>query len=335
MYPLRFEPLFRRYLWGGRRLAEMLNKPIGDLPAAESWEVVDHQDDQSVVRYGTLAGKSLRQLILESGKDLIGENLLSQISSLVLPPHLQNRFPLLLKFLDANQHLSVQVHPDDRMAATLRVPDLGKTEAWYVMYADPGSRIYAGLKQGVSRESFAAAVANGETESTLHSFEPKQGDCIFIPAGTIHAIGEGLLICEIQQASNTTFRVYDWGRVEKDGRARPLHIPQAIEATDFVRGPVDPQPTQPTGDPYWNRLVSCNKFAMNRGKLNQPSRIGGDGRFRILALTSGSVSIAGDPSGQPMEIGETSLLPACLDPTELTPGPNGVELLEIYVPNED
>jgi len=225
MYPLRFAPLFRRYIWGGRRLAEVLDKHIGDQSAAESWEIVDHQDDQSIVRFGDLAGKSLRDLIAEHGVDLVGDDLMEKISSHNLPDHLQNRFPLLLKFLDANRNLSVQVHPDDRLGATLSPPDLGKTEAWYVMHADPGSKIYAGLKQDVTAESFRAAIESGQTESTLHSFEPQQGDCVFIQAGTQHAIGAGLLIAEIQQASNATFRVYDWGRVGDDGQPRrPGHL---------------------------------------------------------------------------------------------------------------
>ena len=158
MYPLRFEPLFRRYIWGGRRLADVLSKPIGDQTAAESWEVVDHQDDQSIVRFGDLSGKSLRELIAGHGNDLIGSQLMEKISSDGLPDHLRNRFPLLLKFLDANRNLSVQVHPDDEFGATLSPPDLGKTEAWYVMHADPGSKIYAGLKAGVTAESFRSAV---------------------------------------------------------------------------------------------------------------------------------------------------------------------------------
>ena len=332
MYPLRFEPLFRRYLWGGRRLAEVLGKSIGDQTAAESWEVVDHQDDQSVVRYGDLAGKSLRQLIACDGANLLGESLLASISSPELPTHLQNRFPLLLKFLDANRNLSVQVHPDDKFGATLSPPDLGKTEAWYVMHADPGSKIYAGLKEGVSESDFRAAIESNQTESVIHSFQPKQGDCVFISAGTMHAIGEGLLIAEIQQASNTTFRVYDWGRVDTDGQPRPLHIDQAIAATNFELGPVAPETTTPTDDPNWKSIVSCEKFQMSQGKLTQPSQVGGDGRFRILAVTDGAVSIAGDPSGLAMNLGNTVLLPACLGPTQVTPGPNGVDLLEIVVP---
>ena len=332
MYPLRFEPLFRRYIWGGRRLADVLKKPIGDQTAAESWEVVDHQDDQSIVRFGDLSGKSLRELIAEHGNDLIGKELMKKISADSLPDHLRNRFPLLLKFLDANRNLSVQVHPDDEFGATLSPPDLGKTEAWYVMHADPGSKIYAGLKAGVSAESFRSAIESGDTESTLHSFEPKQGDCVFIRAGTQHAIGAGLLIAEIQQASNTTFRVYDWGRVGADGQPRELHIEQAIKATDFSRGPVACETPQATDDPQWQTIVRCEKFEMKRGKFDSPVSIDGDGRFRILAVTEGEMTVAGDPSGTAMKLSDTTLLPACLGPTKLTPRQGGVEVLEIIVP---
>lgn len=333
MYPLRFEPLFRRYIWGGHRLSDYLAKEIGNDSAAESWEIVDHEDDQSVVRYGDLTGMSLRQIIADSGSDLIGERVMARISSPDLPVHLQNRFPLLLKFLDANRHLSVQVHPDDEFGATLDPPDLGKTEAWYVMHADQGAKIFAGLKPDVTEELFREAVENDDTESTLHSFEPKQGDCVFIPAGTMHAIGAGLLIAEIQQASDTTFRVYDWGRVDQDGQRRPLHIEQAISATDFEQGPVGAVPPRTTGVSNWMNLVSCEKFVMNRGTQSGPFQIGGNGRFRILAITKGSVEISGDPSGRRLNVGETSLIPACLGSVDLQPGPDGVELLEITVPD--
>ena len=233
LYPLRFEPLFRRYIWGGRRLSSVLQKQIGDQTAAESWEIVDHGDEQSVVKFGDLAGQSLEQLIATYGESLLGVDVARQVSSDQVPKYLQNRFPLLLKFLDANRHLSIQVHPDDAFGATLDPPDLGKTEAWYVMAADEGATIYAGLKTGVDKAAFESAIAGGKTEEVMHSFQPNVGDCVFIPAGTMHAIGEGLLIAEIQQASDTTFRVYDWGRVGDDGKSRPLHIKQSIAATDF------------------------------------------------------------------------------------------------------
>ena len=227
----------------------------------------------------------------------------------------------------------MQVHPDDAFGATLNPPDLGKTEAWFVMHAEPGSKIFAGLKPGVTEELFRLAVANGDIESTLHHFEPQQGDCIFIPAGTMHAIGAGLLIAEIQQASNTTFRVYDWGRVDQDGLPRPLHIEQAITATDFRRGPVVPVNPIPTDDPNWATMVACEKFVMNRGHFEELQKLDSDGRFRILAVTKGSVELGGDPSGRPLEKGETALVPASLGAVELKPGPQGVEMLDIFIPD--
>jgi len=328
MYPLRFEPIFRRYIWGGFGLRDQLLKDTGDETAAESWEIVDHHDDQSIVLFGELQGKSLRQLIADHAADLLGAKLAGELSSESIPPQLRNRFPLLLKFLDANRDLSIQVHPDDAFGATLTPPDLGKTEAWIVMDAKPGAKIYAGLKQGVTVENFRAAAASGETPSMMHSFEPKVGDCVFIKAGTQHAIGAGLLIAEIQQASNTTFRIDDWGRVDADGNPRDLHVEQGIAATDFSRGPVQAEtPAQSDGV---ETLVSCDKFTIRRHRTDATIEVGGDGRFRILTLISGSLNVADDPAEKPLGRAETVLLPACLDATTITP--NGeVELLEIWV----
>lgn len=330
LYPLRFEPLFRRYIWGGHRLKSVLNKPIGDEAAAESWEIVDHGDDQSVVKFGDLAGQSLRQMIQSHGDALLGVEVAKQVASDHVPAYLQNRFPLLLKFLDANRALSIQVHPDDAFGATLDPPDLGKTEAWYVMAAQPGAKIYAGLKAGVDQAHFETAVADGKTEDVMHSFEPAAGDCVFIPAGTMHAIGEGLLIAEIQQASDTTFRVYDWGRVGDDGKSRPLHIEQSVAATDFARGPVSPTVATEVGAGV-EELVNCDKFTMRRHRLSTPTTIGGDGKFRILAVTSGELNVQGDPSCQPLGVGQTMLIPASLPVLDLTPE-GDVEMLEIFVP---
>ena len=332
LYPLRFEPIFQRYVWGGRRLGEVFNKDIGGSSAAESWEVVDHGDAQSVVREGDFSGWSLNQLISKFGNEILGSELFSAITNKGLPETLRSRFPLLLKFLDANRNLSVQVHPDDEMGASLTPPDLGKTEAWYVMHAEPKAKIFAGLKTGVSKDEFRSAIKCGDVESILHRFTPAKGDCVFIPAGTIHAIGAGLLIAEIQQASNTTFRVYDWGRVGVDGAPRPLHIKSSIEATDFTGGPVVPQiPISIAGTP-WVRLVTCEKFEMNRAFMTEPFKVGGDGRCRILAVTQGSLQISGDPCARPLRLADTALLPACLGETAVEPGAGGVELLEISIP---
>lgn len=334
MYPLRFEPLFRRYLWGGRRLSEVLNKPIGDESAAESWEIVDHGPDQSVVAFGSLEGKTLHQLVDQHGDQLLGSRLIEELSSPSIPSQLRGRFPLLLKFLDANKDLSVQVHPDDVFGATLDPPDLGKTEAWYVMHADAGAKIYSGLTEGVTKESFQQAIEQNRFEDVLHSFEPAAGDCVFIPAGTMHAIGAGLLIAEIQQASDTTFRIYDWARVDKDGQSRPLHIDQGVAATDFSRGPVNAtkaiEQTDAAGQAY-SQLVTCDKFVMNRRSVDGSIQLGGDGQCRIIAVTKGSLEVENDPANEPLGLGQTVLLPACLPATRLT-ATEDAELLEILVP---
>ncbi|MFM8890072.1 MAG: type I phosphomannose isomerase catalytic subunit, partial [Planctomycetia bacterium] len=213
MHPLLLAPRYRRYLWGGRRFASVLGRPLppGD-DYAESWELVDHGDDQSVVAAGPLAGATLGDLVRTHGHELLGRH--APLS----------RFPLLFKFLDACRDLSVQVHPDDARAARLSPPDLGKTEAWYVIDAAPGSRIYAGLRPGTDRDALAAALRAGRCEEVLHSFEPRAGDCVFIPAGTVHAIGAGLVVAEIQESSDVTYRLFDWNRTGPDGRPRPLHL---------------------------------------------------------------------------------------------------------------
>lgn len=330
MHSLRFEPIFRRYIWGGFGLRDQLDKATGDETAAESWEIVDHGEDQSIVLYGELAGKSLRQLITDHAVDLLGAKLAAELNSDAIPIQLRNRFPLLLKFLDANRDLSIQVHPDDAFGATLSPPDLGKTEAWVVMDVKPGAKIYAGLKEGVTESDFRAAAASGQTPTMMHSFEPKVGDCVFIKAGTQHAIGAGLLICEIQQASNTTFRIDDWGRVDADGNPRDLHIEQGIAATDFSRGPVQASVPE-RNDVGFDTMVSCDKFTIRRHRTDSAIKVGGDGRFRILTLINGSLNIEGDPSKKPLGRAETALLPACLDATELMPIDGEFELLEILV----
>jgi len=188
--PLRFQPILREYLWGGRRLGTELGKQIGiGDHYAESWEIVDHGADQSVVADGPFAGTTLHELVMQHGLALFGRD------------NPQRQFPLLFKFLDANQTLSVQVHPNDEQAAKLDPPDLGKTEAWVVLAAEPGSKIYAGLKPGIDRDKLARAIDAGTCETCLHSLEPKVGDCIFIEAGTVHAIGAGLLVAGRNSAS--------------------------------------------------------------------------------------------------------------------------------------
>jgi len=308
LYPLRFRPILRRYLWGGRRLGETLGKEIGpEADYAESWEIVDHGADQSVVLAGSLAGKTLHVLVRERGPELLGRH----------AP--QPRFPLLFKFLDAQQTLSVQVHPDDARAARLNPPDYGKTEAWYVMDASPGSLIYAGLKRGFDRDALARELHRGTAEMCLHRFEPKPGDCVLLPAGLIHAIGAGLLVAEIQQSSDTTYRLFDWNRVGPDGKPRQLHLDLGLEAVDDRLGPGDPRVPLPTQHPSCERLAACDKFVLERWRSSEPFTIGGDERCHILAVVGGAAQIEGDPAERPVPYGGTALLPASCGAVKIIP----------------
>jgi mannose-6-phosphate isomerase len=310
LYPLTFEPVLKRYLWGGRRLETVLNKRLGEgNDYAESWEIADHDHGQSVVANGPLAGTTLHELVVARGPELLGKH----------AP--QPRFPLLFKFLDCQRDLSVQVHPNDAAAARLTPPDLGKTEAWVILDAQPGSRIYAGLKHGCDRAALEAAAGQGKTAECLHSFEARPGQCLFIPAGVVHALGAGLLGAEIQQASDTTFRLYDWGRVGPDGSPRQLHVNEALDAIDYSAGEVEPQQPEATERAGIECLVSCDKFVLERWKLNRAEEINLGGGFSIVSVLDGKLRIVPEESGHDITLirGQTVLLPACLDGALLNP----------------
>lgn len=322
LYPLRFRPVFRRYLWGGRRLETVLGKelPPGD-DYAESWEVVDRGEVQSVVAAGPLAGTPLAELVATRGEELFGRGV-------DIPP----RFPLLVKLLDAQRTLSVQVHPNDQQAARLVPPDLGKTEAWVVLHAEPGAEIFAGIKRGFDRHALEREIHRGTVELCLHRFQPQVGDCVFIPAGTVHALGAGLMIAEIQQSSDVTFRLFDWKRVGPDGRPRELHVEQALDVIDFDAGPVNPCVPQPTGEPGVERLVACDKFVLQRHTFDAPRSLGGDDRLRVLMGVEGAVEAAGD-AAEALQRGQTLLLPACAGAVRLSPRGTAT-ILTAYLPDD-
>jgi mannose-6-phosphate isomerase len=352
--PLWFEPVFRQYLWGGRRLGEVLQKPIAATGRfAESWEVVDHGADQSTVAWGwaspdgqphagqadaagdariRLVGQRLGELMQSYGPAIVGPRWHAEIHSPSQPPSLRGRFPLLVKWLDAQQNLSLQVHPNSQQAALLDPPDLGKSEAWYVADAAPGARVYAGLLPGVDRAACEQAMAAGRLADVLYHFSPQAGDCIYIPAGTIHAIGAGLLVAEVQQASDTTYRLHDWDRVGDDGRPRALQIEQALAVADWTRGPVPaviPEPAQLEADSLTGnnsadsssdceQLVDCPYFTLRRFHL-QGTRTLPTGRCQILICLSGHAELqpvdGSEPANQArptIQLGSTVLLPyAC------------------------
>jgi mannose-6-phosphate isomerase len=241
----------------------------------------------------------LHQIVEQFGQELFGRH----------AP--QPQFPLLFKLLDCNQNLSVQVHPNDEQAARLNPPDRGKTEAWVILDAQPGSVIYAGFRPGVTRSKFAEELRRGNAaELSLHRIAPRNGDCVFIPAGTVHALGAGLLVAEIQQASDTTFRLFDWNRAGPDGQPRPLHIEQGLSVIDFTRRPVASQTPQQVA-PGIERLVACDKFVLDRRTLSGEASIGGDERFHIVYVVAGEMKVAGDAAESPLSFGQTILLPAC------------------------
>jgi mannose-6-phosphate isomerase len=317
--PLRFRPILRDYLWGGRRLAE-LGKNIGDAERiAESWEIVDHGADQSIVAGGPFGGKSLHQLVAEHGDALLGRH------------GDRRQFPLLLKFLDCQKTLSVQVHPNDAQGAKLNPPDLGKTEAWVILAANPGSKLYAGLKHGVDLKELESALARGECDKCLHEFEPRVGDCVLIEAGTVHALGAGLLVAEIQQSSDTTYRLFDWNRADRDGKPRELHIAEALGVIDFTRGPVDPVRPSSTSSPGVERLVSCDKFILDRRIVRDAQIISCDDHFHILAVVDGEVELHSSAGAESLRRGDTMLIPASASDVKIAGRREGV-VLDMYLP---
>ncbi len=323
LHPLRFEPIIKELIWGGRKLGVVLNKPIGDgSQYAESWEISDHRNDVSRVADGALAGSTLRELMVEHGEALFG----SAVGA-------RAQFPLLIKFIDARQDLSVQVHPDDILGKAL-VDDNGKTETWVILQADPGSRIYAGLKAGVTREDMVKAIDAGTVETLIHSFPAEPGQCIFIPAGTVHAIGAGVVLAEVQQMSDATFRLHDWGRVGTDGKPRQLHLDESLQAIDYNAGPVAPLDSTPELIAGGTReaLSRSPFFALERLTLTGPSTMGMTDRFTIVLGLEGEAEI--HSSGGPVSIGlgQTVLLPAVVGPCSVHPVGGPVTLLTCVVP---
>ena len=313
LYPLRFEPIFTTNLWGGRRLPAFLNRAVPhEDPVGEAWVLSDVDGSPSRVAEGPLAGRTLRELIAEDAGRIVGA---------AKAP--QGRFPLLLKFLDARQELSVQVHPNDAQAALLGPGKFGKTEAWVVLEACPEtSRLYAGFAEGVTAADFRAALESKTTPNTLHSFTPRPGDCVFLEAGTVHAIGQNLMLFEVQQTSDITYRLYDWDRIDaKTGKPRQLHVDAGLACADFRRGPCAPVgPAVEVRDGVRREgLVSCAYFTLERLTARVPFRIGAADKCRAVVCVKGSGELesrggrfafrAGDVFLLPAEVGECIALP--------------------------
>jgi mannose-6-phosphate isomerase len=220
----------------------------------------------------------------------------------------------------------VQVHPNDAYGAKMAVPDRGKTEAWYIVESEPGAVLYAGLKPGIGRQELQEAIEQGTTESCLHTLRPQAGDCVFIPAGTVHALGAGLMVAEIQQASDCTFRLFDWNRVDADGKARPLHISQALDVIDFQRGPVSFAKRQSSNNPGMLSLVDCDKFRLlecrGPGRYAMPSDT-----YAIVTLPKG-IGCLETPSGSfLLQCGDSMLIPAACMLADLKLDPGSIALV--------
>ena len=309
LYPLLFHPVFMERVWGGRNLERLYQKP---LPAGkvigESWEISDRPEAVSVIANGPLAGKTLRWLMEEHRRDVLG-----------VSADAAGRFPLLVKILDAQETLSVQVHPPARVAAELGGEP--KTEMWFITDATPEATLYAGLKQGVTRAQFEQKIADGTVAECLTRLPVKTGDAMFLPSGRLHAIGAGNVLFEIQQNSDTTYRVFDWNRTGLDGRPRPLHVAPSLASIDFedieprlIHSIYSRNPTLAVrylvNDPLF-RVDACQAKRGARFHLRSES-------LQILGIVRGRLELKHQELIVPLKAGDFCLLPACLDRVTVT-----------------
>ena len=311
-YPLLLTPVYKDYIWGGDRIRDAFARKIDLDVCAESWEITDRPEGMGVVENGPSAGTSLHDLVLRVGPELLGTS--------APPAGDRGAFPLLIKIIDARKRLSVQVHPDD--AAALEHGGEAKTESWYVLDADPGAQVFAGLKDGTNEALFLEALAEERLEDVLAAIPVTPGQAIFIPGGRVHAIAEGCLLLEVQQNSNTTYRVYDWGRTGKDGKPRALHLEQALQVIKWN----DPTPslTQLTcvedGANSSEQVLACPYFRIIRLRLTDTRNAQNDGStFHCYFAARGSVRIDCDAGTTIVPHGRSVLLPAALPAYALSP----------------
>ena len=326
LYPLRFEPIYQYRLWGGRRLAGLLTAPLpNDGPIGEAWVLSDRDDHASKIANGPLQGQAIGQVMEQSQEQLMGR----------LARRFQ-RFPLLLKFLDAHEMLSVQVHPGYVRANPPATDGTAKTEAWVVLESGKESRIYAGLKPPPTADILRHSVTDGTLADHLVSITPKPGDGVFIPAGTVHSLGGDVVAFEVQQNSDTTFRLYDWGHVDaKTGRPRELEVDQALACIDFVDGAagvVTPRVEAATRGER-ERLFDCNAFRLWRLHGESPFTVGAADVPRILVCTDGTGEIEHAGDTHAIRKGEVWLLPAVVGACTLRPS-STINLLEIAIPEK-
>ncbi len=306
--PLVFEPIFKARIWGGRRLEAVVGKRLeGDEPIGESWELADLENDQSVVRAGPAKGATLGRLVKEWGPGLMGGAEL-----------FGGRFPLLIKFLDAHDSLSVQVHPDAQMAKRLGGTVRVKNEAWYVLHAEAEGAIYRDFVEGVTRESFVDAIKRGTVASMLRRIPVRTGECYYLPSGTIHALGAGVVVAEVQTPSDVTYRVYDWDRVDpQTGKGRALHVEEALECIRFEPDGGGRQQRSHTASVWTSvtRLTSCASFIIERvGMVDGVDQQIPTGELIVWMVLEGRGEIQYGRGKEHLEFcrGDTVLIPAGL-----------------------
>jgi mannose-6-phosphate isomerase len=311
LYPLTFRPIFKERVWGGRNLERLYKKPVPPgLLIGESWEISDRPADVSVIANGPLAGKDLHWLMEHHAKELLGDT-----------QSANGRFPLLIKILDAEETLSLQVHPPAHKASELGGEP--KTEMWYIADAKPSAQLYVGLKRGVTRDEFEQKIKAGEVTDCFHRVLVKPGDAMFLPSGRVHAIGGGLVIFEIQQNSDTTYRVFDWNRVGLDGKPRDLHIHESLASIDFE----DFEPSVISGSPNAMPLVDCAHFKVHvRHNDGRVSAHFAGGHMRIIGLVNGRAKVTEGNESVEIKSGEFCLVPAGLKRAEISFTPDSTFL---------
>ena len=306
--PLRLGRIFLEKVWGGRSLERVPGIALeGDGPIGETWELVDRTDQNSVVRGGEADGTHLRDLMATERDALLGT---AQATD-------EGRFPVLIKYLSASEPLSVQVHPNDAVAKKLGAGDSGKTESWYILDAEPGSLVYLGLRPEIDPTELCTAAGGPGVVDTLRAWPVTAGQFVHVPAGTLHAIGAGITLVEVQQNSDVTYRLYDWGRVGLDGTPRETHVNECLLSTSYeepVTGPVDPALESLGGDNHGARLVDTEHYGLGLFELGSHLDLATEGKAQALVLLEGTARLHHEGAAEPlmMERGDTWLIPASL-----------------------
>ncbi len=316
-YPLQFQPILKERIWGGTKLKSILNKPITSSITGESWELSTVDGDVSVIANGDFVGKSLIAVIDQYPNEILGTRVFQNFGK---------QFPLLFKYIDAREDLSIQVHPNDELAKA-RHNSFGKTEMWYVMQADDDSNLIVGFKKDSNAAEYIENLNNNTLLSILDTVPVEVGDVFFLETGTVHAIGAGLVIAEIQQTSDITYRLYDFDRVDAQGKTRELHVDLALDAINYKK--IEAQKYYQKQENTANEMVDCNYFTTNYIPLSGAMKFEKDGTsFHVYMCTEGAFSMEQDGQEHQYKKGDTVLLPAAILSYQFT---GNASILEIYI----